>query len=118
MKKIMETRFHFVGTLEEAEFNRVVSSSSPWVWASIDSWQFAGRNWNHGQVREARVAQQGVGGLDSLVQSIELVLRGPSGRFLPLPYITSVMCHEASAMSKCLRSPFITLTLRRWLTSR
>jgi hypothetical protein len=29
MKKIMETRFHFVGTLEEAEFNRVVSSSNP-----------------------------------------------------------------------------------------
>ncbi|ORY23213.1 WLM domain-domain-containing protein [Naematelia encephala] len=59
MKKIMEQRFMFVHTLEEAAFNRV----------------FAGRNWNHGQ-------------------SIELVLRGPSGRFLPLPYITSVMCHE------------------------
>lgn len=28
MKKIMETRFHFVGTLEEAEFNRVVSASN------------------------------------------------------------------------------------------
>lgn len=33
MKKIMKDRFMFVGTLEEAEFNRV----------------FAGRNWNHGQ---------------------------------------------------------------------
>jgi hypothetical protein len=28
MKKIMETRFHFVGTLEEAQFNRVVSPSN------------------------------------------------------------------------------------------
>ncbi|EIW72788.1 hypothetical protein TREMEDRAFT_58958 [Tremella mesenterica DSM 1558] len=59
MNKIMKNRFMFVGTLEEAEYNRV----------------FAGRNWNHGQ-------------------TIELVLRGASGRFLPLPYIISVMCHE------------------------
>jgi hypothetical protein len=28
MKKIMEKRFMFVGTLEEAEFNRVVSESA------------------------------------------------------------------------------------------
>lgn len=28
MKKIMEKRFMFVGTLEEAEFNRVVSCSN------------------------------------------------------------------------------------------
>lgn len=48
MRTIMKERFMQIGTLEEAEFNRV----------------FAGRNWNHGQ-------------------SIELVLRGPSGRFLP-----------------------------------
>jgi hypothetical protein len=60
----------------------------------------------------------GVDGVDSLVQSIELVLRGPSGRFLPLPYITSVMCHEVSAMSVSLIPPFNSLTPRRWLTSR
>ncbi|KAL1410643.1 hypothetical protein Q8F55_004662 [Vanrija albida] len=36
---------------------------------------FAGRNWNHGQ-------------------SIELVLRRADGRFLPLKYVMSVMCHE------------------------
>jgi hypothetical protein len=29
MKKIMEKRFMFVGTLEEAEFNRVVSLFGP-----------------------------------------------------------------------------------------
>lgn len=29
MKKIMEKRFMFVGTLEEAEFNRVVSFQLP-----------------------------------------------------------------------------------------
>ncbi|KAJ9102886.1 hypothetical protein QFC19_004616 [Naganishia cerealis] len=35
----------------------------------------AGRNWNHGEV-------------------IELVLRRPSGSFLPLWYVLNVMCHE------------------------
>jgi hypothetical protein len=34
MKKIMEKRFMFVGTLEEAEFNRVVSEFG----------QYAGKN--------------------------------------------------------------------------
>ncbi|OCF31094.1 hypothetical protein I316_07225 [Kwoniella heveanensis BCC8398] len=47
---------------------------------------FAGRNWNHGQ-------------------SIELVLRGPSGRFLPLPYIISVMCHEVSFRNQMNHGP-------------
>jgi hypothetical protein len=70
MKKIMEQRFMFVNTLEEAPFNTV----------------FAGRNWNHGQ-------------------SIELVLRGASGRFLPLPYITSVMCHEMAHIEHMNHGP-------------
>ncbi|ODO07212.1 hypothetical protein L198_00791 [Cryptococcus wingfieldii CBS 7118] len=47
---------------------------------------FAGRNWNHGQ-------------------SIELVLRGPSGRFLPLPYIISVMCHEMAHIQQMNHGP-------------
>nr|XP_019015006.1 uncharacterized protein I206_01094 [Kwoniella pini CBS 10737]OCF53787.1 hypothetical protein I206_01094 [Kwoniella pini CBS 10737] len=47
---------------------------------------FAGRNWNHGQ-------------------SIELVLRGPSGRFLPMQYVISVMCHEASFESQMNHGP-------------
>jgi hypothetical protein len=56
--------------------------------------------------------------MGSPAQSIELVLRGPSGRFLPLPYIISVMCHEASAMSKALSYQCISLTLSRWLILR
>ncbi|WVQ97375.1 hypothetical protein IAU59_004487 [Kwoniella sp. CBS 9459] len=47
---------------------------------------FAGRNWNHGQ-------------------SIELVLRGPSGRFLPMPYIISVMCHEMAHIEQMNHGP-------------
>ncbi|WVF70547.1 hypothetical protein IAT40_005338 [Kwoniella sp. CBS 6097] len=47
---------------------------------------FAGRNWNHGQ-------------------SIELVLRGPGGRFLPLPYIISVMCHEMAHIEQMNHGP-------------
>ncbi|WRT64221.1 uncharacterized protein IL334_001150 [Kwoniella shivajii] len=47
---------------------------------------FAGRNWNHGQ-------------------SIELVLRGPSGRFLPLNYIISVMCHEMAHIEQMNHGP-------------
>ncbi|WVR05950.1 hypothetical protein IAU60_002977 [Kwoniella sp. DSM 27419] len=47
---------------------------------------FAGRNWNHGQ-------------------SIELVLRGPSGRFLPMKYITSVMCHEMAHIEQMNHGP-------------
>jgi hypothetical protein len=31
MKKIMEKRFMFVGTLEEAEFNRVVCFPIPYI---------------------------------------------------------------------------------------
>lgn len=41
--------------------------------------QFAGRNWNHGQVSAVLAACCSVADY----QSIELVLRGPSGRFLP-----------------------------------
>lgn len=70
MRTIMKDRFMQIGTLEEAEFNRV----------------FAGRNWNHGQ-------------------SIELVLRGPSGRFLPMPYIISVMCHEMAHIEQMNHGP-------------
>ncbi|OWZ61386.1 hypothetical protein AYX15_06394 [Cryptococcus neoformans] len=70
MRTIMKERFMQIGTLEEAEFNRV----------------FAGRNWNHGQ-------------------SIELVLRGPSGRFLPMPYIISVMCHEMAHIEQMNHGP-------------
>ncbi|WVQ70897.1 hypothetical protein IAR50_000422 [Cryptococcus sp. DSM 104548] len=70
MRTIMKERFMQVGTLEEAEFNRV----------------FAGRNWNYGQ-------------------SIELVLRGPSGRFLPMPYIISVMCHEMAHIQEMNHGP-------------
>jgi len=33
MKKIMEKRFMFVGTLEEAEFNRVVSVPNSTEWS-------------------------------------------------------------------------------------
>ncbi|WVO13014.1 hypothetical protein L204_100623 [Cryptococcus depauperatus] len=47
---------------------------------------FAGRNWNHGQ-------------------SIELVLRGPTGRFLPMPYIISVMCHEMAHIEQMNHGP-------------
>ncbi|WWC58662.1 uncharacterized protein I303_101206 [Kwoniella dejecticola CBS 10117] len=47
---------------------------------------FAGRNWNHGQ-------------------SIELVLRGPSGRFLPMQYIISVMCHEMAHIEQMNHGP-------------
>ncbi|KAK8865992.1 hypothetical protein IAR55_001143 [Kwoniella newhampshirensis] len=47
---------------------------------------FAGRNWNHGQ-------------------SIELVLRGPSGRFLPMAYIISVMCHEMAHIEQMNHGP-------------
>ncbi|ORX36008.1 WLM domain-domain-containing protein [Kockovaella imperatae] len=70
MKKVMQHRYMFIHTLEEAAFNRV----------------FAGRNWNHGQ-------------------SVELVLRGPSGRFLPLPYIVSVMCHEMAHIEQMNHGP-------------
>ena len=63
MKKIMKERFMFVGTLEEAEFNRVVSVAGVHGGHHLQ-WQFAGRNWNHGQ-------------------SIELVLRNARGQFLP-----------------------------------
>ncbi|WWC86328.1 uncharacterized protein L201_001201 [Kwoniella dendrophila CBS 6074] len=47
---------------------------------------FAGRNWNHGQ-------------------SIELVLRGPTGRFLPMSYIISVMCHEMAHIEQMNHGP-------------
>ncbi|WWD17810.1 hypothetical protein CI109_102252 [Kwoniella shandongensis] len=47
---------------------------------------FAGRNWNHGQ-------------------SIELVLRGPTGRFLPMAYIISVMCHEMAHIEQMNHGP-------------
>lgn len=51
-----------------------------WVFTPrFSSRQFAGRNWNHGQ-------------------TVELVLRRPDGRFYPLPYIMSVMCHEVRSV--------------------
>ncbi|OWZ27687.1 hypothetical protein C347_06114 [Cryptococcus neoformans AD2-60a] len=88
MRTIMKERFMQIGTLEEAEFNRVVSQPRQTTGGlgKTDAAQFAGRNWNHGQ-------------------SIELVLRGPSGRFLPMPYIISVMCHEMAHIEQMNHGP-------------
>lgn len=66
MKKVMQHRYMFVGTLEEVEHNTYVSRARC-LELTHDAplmGQFAGRNWNYGQ-------------------SIELVLRRPSGHFLP-----------------------------------
>lgn len=83
MRTIMKERFMQIGTLEEAEFNRVVSQPRQTTDESgkTDAAQFAGRNWNHGQVGIWHF--QAVVVYSLTFQSIELVLRGPSGRFLP-----------------------------------
>ena len=76
----------FIHTLEEAAFNRV----------------FAGRNWNHGQV-SCLSCSNGVQAYTP--QTIELVLRGPTGRFMPLQYISSVMCHEMAHIEQMNHGP-------------
>lgn len=54
MRIIMKDRFMQIGTLEEAEFNRVVSQPRTRrlkIRSKTDMYvKFAGRNWNHGQV--------------------------------------------------------------------
>lgn len=44
----MRDRFMLIGTLEEAEYNGVVRQLK--AYSTRADRQFAGRNWNHGQV--------------------------------------------------------------------
>jgi DNA-dependent metalloprotease WSS1 len=83
VKPVMKRHGFQVNSLEEYEFNKV----------------FSGRNWNAGGLRALRRLLHTQVRLSSCNagETVELVLRGPGGQFLPTSWLINTFCHEARA---------------------